>query len=104
MKTAFPRSCRSPRRRRRTASSSSRRPSKISRDEAGGPYALAISARSDIFQEFAGGPGQIAIHGTNGLSDPLGSEASHGCIRLSPSTITWLAKRIGAGVPVTVKR
>jgi lipoprotein-anchoring transpeptidase ErfK/SrfK len=77
---------------------------KISSHEVGGPYALAISARSDIFQEFEGGPGQIAIHGTNGLSDPLGSEASHGCIRLSPSTITWLAKRIGAGVPVTVKR
>jgi lipoprotein-anchoring transpeptidase ErfK/SrfK len=68
----------------------------------GGPYALAISARSDIFQEFEGGPGQIAIHGTGGLSDPLGSAASHGCIRISPSAITWLAKRIGGGVPVTV--
>ena len=36
--------------------------------------------------------------------EPLGSAASHGCIRLSPSAITWLAKRIGAGVPVTVER
>lgn len=70
----------------------------------GGPYALAISARSDIFQEFEGGPGQIAIHGTNGLSNPLGSAASHGCIRLAPTAVTWLAKRIGAGVPVTVER
>ena len=64
----------------------------ISPHDVGGPYALAISARSDIFQEFEGGPGQIAIHGTDGLSDPLGSAASHGCIRLSPSAITWLAK------------
>jgi lipoprotein-anchoring transpeptidase ErfK/SrfK len=70
----------------------------------GGPYALAISARSDIFQEFEGGPGQIAIHGTNGLSDPLGSAASHGCIRLSPRAMTWMSSRIGAGVPVTVER
>ena len=76
----------------------------ISAQDHGGPYALAISARSDIFQEFAGGPGQIGIHGTNGLSEPLGSAASHGCIRLAPSAITWLAKRIGAGVPVTVER
>lgn len=77
---------------------------RISPQDTGGPYALAISARSAIFKEFAGGPGQIGIHGTDGLSDPLGSAVSHGCIRLSPSAITWLAKRIGAGVPVTVER
>ncbi|MDP9259321.1 MAG: L,D-transpeptidase [Actinomycetota bacterium] len=77
---------------------------KISKPGAGGPFALAISARSDIFQEFEGGPGQIAIHGTDGLSDPLGSAASHGCIRVSPSAITWLARHIGGGVPVTVER
>jgi lipoprotein-anchoring transpeptidase ErfK/SrfK len=76
----------------------------IAPNDVGGPYALAISARSHIFQEFEGGPGQIGIHGTNGLSDPLGSAASHGCIRLSPAAVTWLAKRIGAGVPVTVQR
>jgi lipoprotein-anchoring transpeptidase ErfK/SrfK len=76
----------------------------IAPHEVGGPYALAISARSDIFQEFEGGPGQIAIHGTNGLPEPLGSAASHGCIRLSPSAITWMSSRIGAGVPVTVER
>jgi lipoprotein-anchoring transpeptidase ErfK/SrfK len=71
---------------------------------AGGPFALAISARSDIFQEFEGGPGQIAIHGTDGLADPLGSAASHGCIRISPNAISWLSSRIGGGVPVTVDR
>jgi hypothetical protein len=70
----------------------------------GAPDAYALSARSNVFQEFEGGPGQIAIHGTNGLSDPLGSAASHGCIRLAPSAVTWLAHRIGAGVPVTVER
>jgi lipoprotein-anchoring transpeptidase ErfK/SrfK len=76
----------------------------ISPHDPGGPYALAISARSDIFQEFEGGPGQIAIHGTGGLSDPLGSAASHGCIRISPAAITWMSSRIGGGVPVTVER
>ena len=68
----------------------------ISASALGGPFALAISARSGIFQEFEGGPGQIAIHGTDGLSDPLGSAASHGCIRLSPSAITWLSSASAA--------
>jgi lipoprotein-anchoring transpeptidase ErfK/SrfK len=76
----------------------------LSSDEAGGPFALATSARSNVFQEFEGGPGQIGIHGTNNLSGAPGSAASHGCIRLRPRAITWLVRRIGAGVPVTVTR
>lgn len=71
---------------------------------AGGPFALATSARSSVLQEFAGGPGQIALHGTRNLSGALGTAASHGCVRLSTRAITWLARRIGAGVPFTVKR
>jgi lipoprotein-anchoring transpeptidase ErfK/SrfK len=70
--------------------------------QAGGPFALATSARSNVLQEFDGGPGQIALHGTNGLPGALGTAASHGCIRLSTGAITWLARRIGAGVPLTV--
>ena len=70
----------------------------------GGPFALATSARSAVLQEFEGGPGQIAMHGTNGLSGALGTAASHGCIRLSTGAITWLARRIGAGVPLTIAR
>jgi lipoprotein-anchoring transpeptidase ErfK/SrfK len=72
--------------------------------ETGGPFALATSARSNVFQEFEGGPGQIGIHGTNNLSGAPGSAASHGCIRLRPRAVTWLARRIGAGVPLTVTR
>lgn len=71
---------------------------------AGRPYALATSARSNVLQEFAGGPGQIALHGTAGLAGALGSASSHGCIRLSTRAITWLARRIGAGVPLSIRR
>jgi lipoprotein-anchoring transpeptidase ErfK/SrfK len=71
---------------------------------AGNPYALATSARSNVLQEFEGGPGQIALHGTNGLPDALGTAASHGCIRLSTGAITWLARNIGGGVPLTIAR
>jgi L,D-transpeptidase catalytic domain len=70
----------------------------------GGPYALATSARSTVLQEFEGGPGQIALHGTHGLAGALGTAASHGCIRLSTGAITWLAKRIRGGVPLTIRR
>jgi lipoprotein-anchoring transpeptidase ErfK/SrfK len=70
----------------------------------GGPFALASSARSSVLQEFEGGPGQIALHGTNHLAGTLGTAVSHGCIRLSTRAITWLARRIGAGVPLTITR
>ncbi len=70
----------------------------------GGPFALALSARSTVLQEFEGGPGQVAIHGTRGLSGAAGSAVSFGCVRLSPSAITWLAKRLSGGVPLTIRR
>jgi len=69
---------------------------------AGDPYALATSDRSDVFREFDGGPGQIAIHGMDNLPGALGTASSHGCVRLGTSAITWLAMRIGAGVPLRI--
>jgi len=69
---------------------------------AGAPFALALSSRSDVFQEFAGGPGQTALHGLANIGGVLGTAVSHGCVRLSTDAISWLAERIGPGVPVTV--
>ncbi|MBN1527999.1 MAG: L,D-transpeptidase [Thermoleophilaceae bacterium] len=69
----------------------------------GNPFALATSARSNVLQEFEGGPGQIALHGTEGLSGVPGTAASHGCVRVATSAITWLARRIGSGVPLTIR-
>jgi lipoprotein-anchoring transpeptidase ErfK/SrfK len=77
---------------------------RLSPSASGAPFALATSARSDVLREFEGGPGQIALHGTGNLSGSLGTAASHGCVRLSPHAITWLASRIGAGVPLTIER
>ena len=70
--------------------------------EPGGPYALALSARSNALQEFEGGPGQIALHGRDNLGGVLGAAESHGCVRLATASIDWLARRIGPGVPVTI--
>lgn len=70
----------------------------------GGPFALALSARSNVLQEFDGGPGQIAIHGIQNLGGTLGTAVSHGCVRVSNKTSRWLAARMSPGVRVTIRR
>jgi lipoprotein-anchoring transpeptidase ErfK/SrfK len=74
--------------------------------EVGAPFALALSARSNVLQEYAGGPGQIALHGLDNIGGVLGTAVSHGCVRLADSAMRWLvaAGRIGPGVPVTIIR
>ncbi len=74
----------------------------LSAGHSGAPYALALSARSRVLQEFEGGPGQIALHGVDNIGGPLGSALSHGCVRMSSADVTWLATTIGAGVPVSI--
>lgn len=66
-----------------------------------GPFALGLSSHSDTYQEFAGGDGQIGIHGTD-EPDSIGRAASHGCIRVSNDVVTELNDRIRLGAPVLV--
>ena len=84
-------------------STSSKSPFCSTAGQVGGPYALALSSRSYVFQEFAGGPGQIAVHGVWNVGGTMGTATSHGCVRLDTASISWLGERIGPGVPVTVK-
>jgi len=70
---------------------------------AGAPYALALSARSTVLQEFDGGPGQIALHGLKNVGGTLGTAVSHGCVRLDTAAMRWLSVRIGPGVPVSIR-
>jgi lipoprotein-anchoring transpeptidase ErfK/SrfK len=76
----------------------------LSSSDVGAPYALALSARSNVLQEFAGGPGQIALHGLQHVGGVLGTAASHGCVRLGNDVMRWLVYRVGPGVPVTVEQ
>jgi hypothetical protein len=66
-----------------------------------GPYAYGLSGFSDVLTNFSGGEGVIGIHGTN---DPsvIGSDVSHGCIRLRNDDITYLAQRLPLGTPVRI--
>ncbi len=70
--------------------------------DAGAPFALALSARSTVLQEFAGGPGQIALHGLGNVGGTLGTAVSHGCVRLDNEVMRWLVLRIAPGTPVTI--
>jgi lipoprotein-anchoring transpeptidase ErfK/SrfK len=64
-----------------------------------GSWVLLLTAHSDVLQEFDGGDGTVAIHGRGGSSllDPLGSAASHGCVRLANDDIDWLVRAVGSG-------
>ncbi|MEV6818631.1 L,D-transpeptidase [Nocardiopsis dassonvillei] len=66
-----------------------------------GVYAFGLSGFSETLETFAGGPGQLAVHGTND-EEALGREVSHGCVRVSNEDITWMAENLPIGTPVEI--
>lgn len=70
-------------------------------DGAYGPFALGLSGRSEVVTEFAGGDGQIGIHGTNDPSS-IGRPVSHGCVRVANDVIDELNERVPLGTPVLI--
>ena len=66
-----------------------------------GPWAFGLSAYSNVLQKFGRGDGQIGIHGTN-QPGALGTNASHGCIRMRNASITKLAQTLPQGVPIEI--
>jgi lipoprotein-anchoring transpeptidase ErfK/SrfK len=71
-----------------------------------GPWALHLTAHSRVLDDYGGGKGRVAIHGRAAalLADPLGTAASHGCIRVDNDAVRWLARRAVEGTPVRVRR
>jgi lipoprotein-anchoring transpeptidase ErfK/SrfK len=69
-----------------------------------GPWALFLTAHSRVLDDYGGGPGRIAIHGRAGplLADPLGTAASHGCIRIPNARVRRLARIAVNGTPVEI--
>lgn len=78
------------------------------RDPSGflGPWALHLTAHSNVLFDYGGGQGRAAIHGRGGesLLDPLGSARSNGCVRIDNRDVRWLAARVTAGTPVEIVR
>jgi hypothetical protein len=67
-----------------------------------GPFSFGLSAHSNVLKRFAGGDGRVGLHGTNqpGL---IGSDVSHGCIRLRNAAVRRLAKILPLGTPVYIR-
>jgi len=70
-----------------------------------GPWALHLTALSNVLKAYDGGPGRVAIHGRGGTSlrDPLGSARSHGCVRIDNAAIRFLAAHVPDGSPVDIR-
>jgi hypothetical protein len=66
-----------------------------------GPYALGLSAYSEVLTEFAGGEGQVGIHGTDTPAS-VGQAASKGCLRVPNGVVEQLAHLLPLGTPVTI--
>lgn len=66
-----------------------------------GPYIITLTAHSEKLNEFDGGDGRVALHGTN-RPDLLGQAVSHGCVRLSNAVITRIARQVPAGAPIDI--
>ena len=67
-----------------------------------GPLVLPITGFSDTLNEFAGGNGRVAIHGT---SEPelIGQRVSHGCIRMRNADVQALTRLVRGGTPVIIR-
>ena len=65
-----------------------------------GSFALGLSGYAPALSEFAGGDGQIGVHGTN---DPasIGRAVSHGCVRV-PKDVESALARVPLGTPVLI--
>ena len=70
----------------------------------GGPYGvymLSVAGFSEVLKTFAGGRGQIAIHGTNNARS-VGVQSSNGCLRLTNDTVLKVKDLAPTGTPVEI--
>lgn len=67
-----------------------------------GPFAFGLSGFSEVLDSFGGA--DTAIIGLHGTNDPssLGTDVSHGCIRIENSVIEKLAVSVPLGTPVLI--
>jgi hypothetical protein len=69
-----------------------------------GRWALATSAFSRVLKRFDGGLGQVALHARGLLRDPVGTAASHGCVRFNNGDISWIAGHVPNGTQILIQR
>jgi lipoprotein-anchoring transpeptidase ErfK/SrfK len=67
-----------------------------------GPIVFPITGYSEKLNEYAGGNGRVAIHGTS-LPQLIGTAASHGCIRMRNRDIARLGRLVRPGTPLKIR-
>lgn len=67
-----------------------------------GPVVFPLTGYSKVLNEYAGGNGRVAMHGTS-LPWLIGTRASHGCIRIENRNVARLARLVRPGTPVTIR-
>lgn len=68
-----------------------------------GPMVIVTSGYSEVLNEYAGGNGRFAMHGTS-LPGLIGTRASHGCIRHRNADILRIAALVSPGTPIIIRR
>ena len=66
-----------------------------------GPLVMPLTAFSNALNEFAGGNGRVAIHGTS-LPELIGKAVSHGCIRMRNADIRRVSRIVVPGSRVVI--
>jgi len=66
-----------------------------------GPVVFPLTGFSETLNEYAGGNGRVAMHGTS-VPHLLGTRASHGCIRMSNADVVALSRIVRPGTPVQI--
>ncbi|MEM7340473.1 MAG: L,D-transpeptidase [Actinomycetota bacterium] len=67
-----------------------------------GSFAYGLSGFSETLTEFRGGDGVIGLHGTN-EPESLGTDVSHGCVRIENEVIESLVPLLPLGTPVEIR-
>ena len=65
---------------------------------------LLLDAYSRALARYDGGIPQVAFHAYERLGAPLGSAASHGCIRMAQATLDRLLRLAPRGTPVLIRQ
>jgi lipoprotein-anchoring transpeptidase ErfK/SrfK len=68
-----------------------------------GPLVMPTTGFSETLNEYAGGNGRFAIHGT-AVPQFIGTRASHGCIRMYNKDVLRLGKLVQPGTPILIQR
>lgn len=67
-----------------------------------GPVVMPTTGFSETLNEYAGGNGRFAMHGTS-LPGLIGTRASHGCIRHLNASILRISRMVAPGTPVIIR-